>query len=85
MHHARRALATAVLASFTLVASASTAFASADYSSFFWQRELAGAGWASCEQPITWSVDARGLTTRQAQREIAQMDHRSRIDTFTWP
>ena len=45
-----------------------------DYSSFFSQRELINAGWAACESPLTWSVDTRGLTSRQAQREIKRLE-----------
>lgn len=52
---------------------ASPANAAADYSSFFWQRELTGAGWAACEEPMTWSADTRGLTARQARREIKRL------------
>ena len=57
-----------------LLGGAVPARAAADYSSFFWQRELAGAGWAACEEPLTWSVDVRGLTSRQARREIARLE-----------
>jgi hypothetical protein len=45
----------------------------ADYSSFFLQRDLSGAGWAVCEQPVTWSVDVRGLSTREARSEIRRL------------
>lgn len=45
-----------------------------DYSSFFSQRDLTDAGWAACAAPLTWSVDARGLTSRQAQREIMRLE-----------
>lgn len=48
--------------------------AEADYSSFFWQRELADAGWAACEEPVTWSIDVRGLTSTQARREIRRLE-----------
>ena len=67
----RAASALLVLAS---VVVAAPARAEADYSSFFWQRDLAGAGWADCEEPLTWSVDTRGLTSRQARREIRRLE-----------
>lgn len=47
--------------------------AAEDYSSFFSQRELINAGWAACASPLTWSVDTRGLTARQAQREVKRL------------
>lgn len=53
---------------------AAAAPGSADYSSFFWQRELAGAGWAACPDPLTWSADTRGLTSRQGRREVRRLD-----------
>lgn len=56
----------------SVVASA-PARAEADYSSFFWQRDLADAGWATCEQPVTWSIDVRGLNPAQARREIRRV------------
>jgi hypothetical protein len=53
-------------------AHASPTHSSADYSSFFGDGELRGAGWATCA-PITWSADTRGLTSAQARREIARL------------
>lgn len=67
----------ALLVAASLVLSGSVtalpARAEADYSSFFWQRELEGAGWARCEQPLTWSVDVRGLTPQQSRSEITRL------------
>lgn len=54
------------------VAPIQAAQASPDYSSFFGEGELRGAGWATCA-PITWSADTRGLTSAQARREIARL------------
>ena len=54
------------------VAPIQAAQASQDYSSFFGDGELTGAGWATCA-PITWSADTRGLTSAQARREIARL------------
>jgi hypothetical protein len=54
------------------VAPIQSAQASPDYSSFFGEGELTGAGWATCA-PITWSADTRGLTSAQARREIARL------------
>lgn len=68
------ALAVSALLGLVSVVAPSTALAKADYSSFFWQRELAGAGWAACEKPVTWSVDVRGLTSPQARREIRRLE-----------
>ena len=53
-------------------AQASASYSSSDYSSFFGEEELTGAGWATCA-PITWSADTRGLTSAQARREIARL------------
>ena len=53
-------------------AQASASYSSSDYSSFFGDGELTGAGWATCA-PITWSADTRGLTSAQARREIARL------------
>ena len=55
-----------------LVPAQAHAYASRDYSSFFGDGELTGAGWATCA-PITWSADTRGLTSAQARREIARL------------
>ena len=65
---------TAVVAVMTAVVGAAPAGASpeGDHSSFFEASELEGAGWASC-QPITWSVDTRGLNAAQSRREIARL------------
>jgi hypothetical protein len=59
-------------------AQASPIHSSADYSSFFGEGELTGAGWATCA-PITWSADTRGLTSAQARREIARLSHAWRM------
>lgn len=48
------------------------AAASPDYSSFFVESELAGAGWSACA-PLTWSVDTRGMTAAQSAREIKRL------------
>lgn len=56
-----------------MLGGAPSAQAAADYSSFFWQRDLEGAGWAACPEPITWSADTGGLSAREAQREIARL------------
>lgn len=68
------ALLAAVSGVVLALGSAMPARAEADYSSFFWQRDLEGAGWARCEQPLTWSVDVRGLTSRQSRREIKRIE-----------
>lgn len=77
-HRVRRSPCVAIVASallaVTAVAAPLPARAEADYSSFFWQRELADAGWAACEEPVTWSVDVRGLTSTQARREIRRLE-----------
>lgn len=48
--------------------------ASRDYSSFFADKDLIGAGWAACPDPVTWSVDTRGLKARVARREVRRME-----------
>ena len=65
---------TALIALVTAVVGTAPAGASPtrDYSSFFASSELAGSGWGAC-QPITWSVDTRGMTERQARREITRL------------
>ena len=70
----RRAVLAAAVALIASLPSGSPAQAAADYSSFFWQRELEGAGWAACEEPVTWSIDVRGFTSRQAKREINRLE-----------
>lgn len=58
----------------TGMALASPAQARDDYTSFFaGDRVLAGAGWAACPTPLTWSVDVRGLETRVARREVRRL------------
>jgi hypothetical protein len=47
--------------------------ASADYSSFFTDPALAGAGWSTCAAPVTWSIDVRGLKTKVARREVQRV------------
>ena len=74
MNRARRALAVSAAVGVVMLGPVPAAQAEMDYSSFFWQRDLEGAGWAACEKPITWSLDAGGLTSRQTQREIARLD-----------
>ena len=65
---------TAVVAVMTAVVGAAHAGASpeADHSSFFEASELEGSGWASC-QPITWSVDTRGMSAAQSRREVTRL------------
>lgn len=73
----RRRVKAVILASALVMISQAPAFADSqaaeDYSSFFSQRELVNAGWSACAAPLTWSVDTRGLTARQAQREIKRL------------
>jgi hypothetical protein len=45
----------------------------ADYSSFFRERVLVGAGWAACEEPVTWTVDVGGLSTGEARSEVGRL------------
>jgi len=47
---------------------------SKDYSSFFADKDLVGAGGAACPDPITWSVDTRGLKARVARREVRRLE-----------
>lgn len=46
-----------------------------DYSSFFAGSNpgLVNSGWTTCNTPITWSVDTRELTRREAARETARI------------
>ena len=71
---------TALVALMTAIVGAAPAGASpeGDHSSFFEASELEGAGWASC-QPITWSVDTRGMTAAQSRREIARLGQAWRL------
>jgi hypothetical protein len=71
---------TVVMALVALLAVPAPASASPDHSSFFSEPELAGAGWATCE-PITWSVDTRGLSAQQSRREIARLRQAWRLWT----
>ena len=48
------------------------ASSASDHSSFFAASDLEGAGWSTC-QPITWSVDTRGMTAAQARREVTRL------------
>lgn len=74
MHPRQSTLVASALVAVASVLTSAPARAEADYSSFFWQRELAGAGWAACEEPLTWSIDVRGLTSAQARREVGRME-----------
>jgi len=47
---------------------------SEDYSSFFADADLLGAGWAACPDPVTWSVDTRGFTARVSRREVRRLE-----------
>jgi hypothetical protein len=62
-------IAPAVVASLVTAPSA----AAADYSSFFRERDLAGAGWAACQEPVTWTVDVGGLSTGEARSEVDRL------------
>lgn len=44
-----------------------------DYSSFFTDDVLRGAGWRACPAPITWSVDTGRLSAAAAKREVARL------------
>lgn len=73
MRGMRAAVVASALLGLASVMVAVPARADVDYSSFFWQRDLEGAGWARCEQPLTWSVDVTGLTSRQSRSEVARL------------
>lgn len=47
-----------------------TTLARRDYTSYFAGTSLAGSGWTNCSTPITWSVDVRAFTRRQARNAI---------------
>lgn len=66
------AMLTGLSAVFAITLTAPAAEASADYTGFFVERELSDAGWSACE-PLTWTVDTRGLTSRQARVEVRRL------------
>jgi hypothetical protein len=68
------AVMTAVVALVAALLGAAPVSASSarDHSSFFHSSDLEGAGWASC-QPITWSVDTRGMSAAQSRREVTRL------------
>lgn len=47
--------------------------AEGDYSSFFGDDALRGSGWATCPEPVTWSVDMGRLSPAAAKREMARL------------
>lgn len=44
-----------------------------DYSSFFTDPVLRWSGWSACEEPLTWTVDVRGMRRRVARAEISRL------------
>ena len=69
---AATALAVGLLAVVT-PAQASAAAVESDYTSFFTDDALRGAGWRSCPTPVTWSVDTGRLSAAAAKREVARL------------
>ena len=67
------ALLTGLIALMAFSAAAPAVQASTDHSGFFTERDLAQAGWSACGDPITWSADVGGLTTREARGEITRL------------
>lgn len=70
-------LAAGVLAG-TLLAGVPAAYAASpslesDYSSFFADDALRGAGWSACPAAVTWSVDTGRLSPGAARREVARL------------
>lgn len=74
LHQASRVLLVTGIALSAVAAGSLPAQASRDYSSFFADKDLIGAGWAACPGPVTWSVDTRGLKARVARREVRRME-----------
>lgn len=68
-----RVLSAALSAVLGAVAVVPTARAASDYTSFFSEPALAGAGWAACPDPVTWSVDMRGLESSVARQEVRRL------------
>lgn len=64
----------AVSAGSAAAAGALPAQESEDYESFFADKDLFGAGWAACPDPVTWSVDTRGFTASVARREVRRLE-----------
>ena len=44
-----------------------------DFTNFFAGTPLAGAGWAACGEPITWSVDVRALPRAERRPEVRKL------------
>jgi hypothetical protein len=73
---AKTTSATAAKAPSSAKTSAKSSAAAADYTSIFAGQapNLAGAGWAACAAPVTWSVDTRGLSEAEASAQIANIE-----------
>lgn len=66
------AMLTGLSAVLAITLAAPPAAAGPDYTGFFVERDLSDAGWSACE-PLTWTVDTRGLTSRQARAEVRRL------------